>query len=44
MFDAFIFKVDLHDVHEMGHLSKDKDSVVEFFEFWKDSIDELEFA
>lgn len=44
MFDTFVFKVDLHDIHKVGHLCEDKDSVVEFFEFWEDAIDELEFA
>ena len=44
MFDTFVIEVDLHDVHEMGHLGEDEQSVVKLLQFGENSIDELKFS
>jgi hypothetical protein len=44
MFYALVFKVDLHDVHEMGHLGEDEHSMSELLQFGEDAINEFEFT
>lgn len=44
MLHPFIIKVNLHDIHEVGHLSEDQDSVIELFKLWEQSIQELELS
>ena len=44
MFDTSIVEVDLHDIHDMGHLSEDQDSMIELFEFWQDSVEEFKLS
>ena len=38
MFDAFVIEIDLHDIHEMGHLSEYQNSMVKLFQFGEYSI------
>lgn len=42
--DALVVEVDLHNVHEMGHLREDEHPVAELLEFWKQPVDELELS
>lgn len=42
--NALIVEVDLHDVHEMGHLCENEDSVSELFQLWQNAVNELELA
>jgi hypothetical protein len=44
VFDALVVEVDLHDIHEMGHLREDEHPMAELLEFWKQPIDELELS
>ena len=44
MLDSSILEVDLHDIHEMGHLGENQDPMVEDFEFGEDSVQELELS
>ena len=44
VFDAFVVEVDLHNVHEVGHLGEYQQSVVELLQFGENSINELEFS
>ena len=44
MFDALVVKIDLHDVHEVGHLGEDEYSMVELLELGQDPIEDLKLA
>lgn len=44
MFDPFVVEIYLHDVHEMGHLGEDENSMTEFFEFGEDTVNEFELS
>jgi len=44
MLDALIVEVDLHDVHEMRHLSEDEHPVAELLQLGQDAVDKLELA
>ena len=44
MFDSTILEINLHNVHEVGHLGEDQDSVVVNFEFGENSIKELKLS
>lgn len=44
MLDSPKIEIDLHNIHQMSHLGKDEDSMVEFLEFREDSINKFKFS
>ena len=43
MLDTLVIEVNLHNVHQMGHLSKNQDSVIKGLEFGQQPIKHFEF-
>ena len=44
MLDAPVVEINLHNVHEMSHLSEDEDAMVEFLEFGENPVQDLELT
>lgn len=44
MFDSLVVEINLHDIHQMGHLSEDQHSVVESLEFRQEPVKDLKFS